>query len=275
MASQTSAAEAGLHQAEGDLSQAQAQAAAVTSTYDKLAEAAKTPGAVAGNELIQAQKQKEAADALIASRKGAVKAAEDHLKATAEMQAYLRIVAPFDGIITDRLVHPGMMVSIGGQSPLLKLQQISHLRLIVPVPESYVASVARGKSVTFHVPARPSKTFAGTIARIPHALDPQSRSMMVELDVPNSDGVLAPGMYPTVEWPVASGSDLFLVPTTSVVTTTKRTFVITSQNGNAHWVDVKKGLTSGEQVLVSGDLRVGQSVVKRATDEMRDGHPLR
>lgn len=275
MSSQTNAAKATLHQAEADLSQAQAQAAGAASTYDKLAEAAKTPGAVAGNELIQAQKQKEAADALVASRNAAVKTAEDQLKAAGDMQSYLRVSAPFDGIITDRIVHPGMMVSSGGQSPLLKLQQVSHLRLVVPVPESYVGSIAHGKIVTFHVPASPGKSFTGRIARIPKALDPQSRSMMVELDVSNRDGALAPGMYPAVDWPVSSGEDLLFVPTTSVVTTTERTFVITSDRGHAHWVDVKKGVISGEQVSVRGDIHAGQFVVKRASDEMHEGQPLR
>ena len=275
MTSQTGGAQAALHQAEGDLSQAQAQAAASASTYDKLTEAAKTPGAVAGNELVQAEKQKEAADALVASRKAAVRTAADRLKATADMQGYLRVTAPFDGVITDRMVHPGTMVSAGGSSPLLRLQQVSRLRLVVPVPETYVGTVARGKSVTFHVPARPGKNFTGTIARIPQALDPKSRSMMVELDVLNRDGSLAPGMYPTVEWLVASGDNLLFVPTTSVVTTTERTFVITPQNGRAHWVDVKKGPVSGELISVRGDLHSGQLVVKRATDEFREGLPLR
>jgi membrane fusion protein, multidrug efflux system len=275
MDSQTSAAEATLHQAEGDLSQAQAQAAAAGSTYERMVEAAKTPGAIAGNELVQQQKQKDAADSLVESRKAAIKAATDRLKATTDMQGYLRVVAPFDGIITDRLVHPGMMVNSGGLPPLLKLQQVSHLRLVVPVPETYFGSVARGKTVTFHVPAQPGKSFSGIIARIPHALDPQSRSMMVELDVNNADGSLAPGMYPKVDWPVSSSEDLLFVPATSVVTTTERTFVITSNKGRAHWVDVTKGLPSGEQVSVRGDLHPGQIVVKRATDELREGQPLR
>jgi RND family efflux transporter MFP subunit len=275
MGSQTSAVEAALHQAEGDLSQSQAQAAAVASTYERLAEAAKTPGAVAGNELIQVQKQKEAADALVESRKAAVKTAADRFKAAGDMQAYLSVLAPFDGIITDRFVHPGMMVNSGGQPPLLKLQQVSHLRLVVPVPETYSGAVTLGKAVTFHAPALPGKKFTGTIARVPHALDPQSRSMMVELDVANTGGVLAPGMYPTVDWPVASSEDLLFVPATSVVTTTQRTFVITSQNGRAHWIDVKKGAASGEQIAVRGDLHAGELIVKRATDELREGQSLR
>ena len=271
MNSQTSAAEAALHQAEADLAQAQAQAAAVASTYARLDEAAKTPGAVAGNELIQAQKQKDAADALVESRKAAVKTASDRLSASKDMQSYLRVVAPFDGVITDRFVHPGMMVDANGHQPLLKLQQVSHLRLVVPVPEAYVDSVERGKAVSFHIPAAPGKNFTGTIARIPHALDQQSRTMMVELDVANREGSLAPGMYPTVDWPVASSGKAMFVPATSVVTTTERVFVITSVNGHAHWVDVRKGPASGEEVSISGPLQPGELVVRRANDEIREG----
>jgi membrane fusion protein, multidrug efflux system len=275
MESQTSAAEAALEQAGADESQAEAQAAATSATFERIQEAARTPGAVAGNELIQAQKQKEASDAVVLSRRATVRTASDHLREAKEMQGYLRVVAPFDGIITDRFVHPGMMVDANGHQPLLKLQQISHLRLIVPVPETYVGMIERGKSVPFHVPARPGRIYVGTIARAANALDPQNRTMMVELDVLNRNGSLAPGMYPTVDWPVASGTDLLFVPATSVVTTTERTFVITSQNGKAHWVDVRKGQTSGEMIAVRGPLVPGQFVVRRATDEIREGNVLR
>jgi membrane fusion protein (multidrug efflux system) len=275
MGSQTSASEANLHQAEADVAQAKAAAAATASTYERLLEAGKTPGAVAGNELIQAQKEKEAAEAVVQAREASVKAASGQLSSTKEMQAYLRVTAPFDGIITERLVHPGMMVAAGSHQSLLQLQQTSHLRLIVPIPETYVGNLTRGKQVAFHVPAHPGKNYSGTIARIPESLDAQSRSMMVELDVLNGDGSLAPGMYPTVDWPVSSGDTLLFVPNSSVVTTTERTFVITSINGRAHWVNVRKGPASGEQIAVRGDLNAGQSVVKQATDEIREGTPLR
>ncbi|WP_281175967.1 efflux RND transporter periplasmic adaptor subunit [Edaphobacter aggregans] len=275
MSSQTSASEAALHQAEADAAQAKATDAAAASTYERMLEASKTPGAVAGNELIQAQKQKEAADAAATSREAAVKAAASQLNSTKEMQAYLRVAAPFDGVITERLVHPGMMVSSGNQQPLLRLQQTSHLRLVVPVPETYAGNVPRGKKVSFHVPASPGKNYSGTIARSPNSLDPQSRSMMVELDVQNSDGSLSPGMYPTVDWPVSSGDNQLFVPATSVVTTTERTFVITSVNGRAHWVNVRKGTASGELVAVRGDLKADDAVVKQATDEIREGSSLR
>jgi RND family efflux transporter MFP subunit len=203
-----------------------------------------------------------------------VKSAGSQLTSTKEMQGYLRVTAPFDGIITERLVHPGMLVAAGSHQALLRLQQISHLRLVVPVPESYSGNIARGKQVTFHVPAHPGKSYTGTVARIPNSLDPQSRAMMVELDVTNADGALSPGMYPTVDWPVASGDDLLFVPATSVVTTTERTFVIAARNGHAHWVDVRKGPVSGDQVSVRGELKAGDAVVKQATDEIREGVAL-
>jgi len=275
MNSQTSASEATLGQAEAEVAQAKAAAAAAASTYERLLEATKTPGAVAGNELIQAQKQKEASEAAVQARQASAKAASSQLRSTKEMQAYLHVTAPFDGIITERYVHPGMMVASGSHQALLRLQQISHLRLVVPVPEMYVGNLTRGKQVTFHVPAHPGKNYSGTIARIPESLDTQSRAMMVELDVFNRDGVLSPGMYPTVDWPVSSGDNLLFVPSSSVVTTTERTFVITSVNGRARWVNVHKGAASGEQIAIHGDLNAGQLVVKQATDEIREGTPLR
>jgi len=271
--SQTSASEANLHQAEADLTQAEAQAAAAESTSARMQEAAKTPGAVADNEVLQVQKQRDAAVALVESRKAAVRSAKERLQASRAMESYLHVTAPFDGMITDRFVNPGMLID-GGHTPLLKLQQVDHLRLIVPVPETYTGSIARGMSASFHVPARPGRNYTAKVARIPNALDPKSRSMMVELDVYNKDNTLAPGMYPTVDWPVSAGENLLFVPGTSVVTTTERTFVIASINGKAHWIDVRKGPAVGDAISVRGPIAAGQEVVKRATDEIREGTPL-
>ncbi len=271
--SQTAASEANLHQAEAEAAQAEAQSAAAESTSAKLQEAAKTPGAVAGNELLQAEKQRDAARALVDSRNAAVKTARERLQMSQAMESYLRVTAPFDGVITDRFVNPGMLID-GGHTPLLKLQQVNHLRLIVPIPETYTGSVVKGMSAVFHVPARPGRSYTAKVARIPNALDQQNRAMMVELDVYNQDGSLAPGMYPTVDWPVGAGENLLFVPATSVVTTTERTFVIASINGHAHWVDVRKGPAVGEQVSVRGQIAVGQEVVKVASDEIREGTPL-
>jgi membrane fusion protein, multidrug efflux system len=158
--------------------------------------------------------------------------------------------------------------------PLLKLQQVSHLRLTVPVPETYVGHIVRGVSVPFHIAAQPGKNYAAKISRIASALDPQNRTMMVELDAYNKDDTLAPGMYATVDWPVSSAQPLLVVPTTSVVTTTEKTFVITSLNGKAHWVNVRKGPVFGDEIAVRGEVKQGERVVKRASDEIREGTPI-
>src|SRR5580693_6510276 len=99
-------------------------------------------------------------------------------------------------------------------------------------------------------------------------------SMAIELDVMNRDGALAPGMYPTVKWPVRRARPSLFVPKTSVITTTERTFVIRNQSGQAEWVDVKRGVTEGELVEVIGNLKPGDSVLHHATDEIRDGMPI-
>jgi membrane fusion protein (multidrug efflux system) len=260
--------------AESDRLQAEAQLAGAQSTYDGLRKAAETPGAVAGNELVQAQKQVEAAKAVVRAREDASRTAEAAVRAQKDMQAYLKITAPFDGVVTDRFVHPGALVGTGAEAVLLVIQQVSRLRLVVPVPEEDVGGMVRGASVPFRVTAYPERVYNGTVARVAHALDPKTRTMPVELDVVNRDGTLAPGMFPSVKWPVRRAHPALFVPKTSVVTTTERTFVIRDKGGRAEWVDVKKGAADGDLVEVSGALQPGDKVVRRGTDELREGMPV-
>ncbi len=274
MKAQIASAEYKVQAAESDRIQAEAQLAAAESTYDRLKKASETPGAVAGNELIQAQKQVDAAQALVRSRQDASRAAEATVRAQKELEAYLQITAPFDGVVTERLVHPGALVGPGADPVLLVLQQVSRLRLVVAVPEENVGGIARGAVVPFRVPAYAERGFSGTVARIAHALDPKTRTMAVELDVVNPDGALSPGMYPSVTWPVRRSRPALFVPKASVVTTTERTFVIRNRNGRAEWVDVKKGAADGDLVEVTGELHAGDMVVRRGTDEIREGAAL-
>ena len=274
MKSQIAEGESKVQASEAERLQAEAQLAAARSTYDRLKEAAETPGAIAGNELIQAEKQVDAAKALLNSRQQATKAAEAAVRSQEDLLSYLKISAPFEGIVTERMVHPGALVGPGNDIALLTIEQVSHLRLVVPVPEEDVSGIVRGAAVPFQVPAWPQRIFSGAVARISHSLDPKTRTMAVELDVMNRDGSLAPGMFPTVKWPVRSSRPALFVPKTSVVTTTERTFVIRDRNGQAEWVDVRKGVADGDLVEVMGNLSAGDSVVRRATDEIRDGTPI-
>jgi membrane fusion protein, multidrug efflux system len=274
MNAQIAGAESKVQAAEADRLQAEAQLAAAQSTYERLKKAAETPGAIAGNELVLAEKQVEAAKALLNSRQQASKAAEAAVRSLRDLLSYLKISAPFEGVVTERMVHPGALVGPGNDIALLVIQQISRLRLVVPVPEQDVSGIVSGATVSFQVPAWPERNYSGTLARISRTLDPKTRTMAVELDVVNRDGSLAPGMYPTVRWPVRRARPALFVPNTSVVTTTERTFVVRSRNGQAEWIDVKKGARDGDFVEVIGDLKAGDLVVRRATDEIREGTSL-
>ena len=274
MKAQLAEAESKVHAAESERLQAEAQRRAAQSTSDRLKKAAETPGAISGNELVQAEEQVKAADATVEAKRQATRAAQDAVKAQQDLQSYLRITAPFSGVVTDRLVHPGALVGPGADPVLLVIQQMAHLRLVVAVPEEKVGAIAKGARVEFHVPAYAQRKYAGTVARIAHALDEKTRTMAVELDVFNKDGSLSPGMYSTVAWPVKSHGESLLVPRTSVVTTTERTFVIKVKEGRAQWVDVKKGSLEGDQLVVFGDLHPGDMVVRGATDEIREGAPI-
>jgi membrane fusion protein (multidrug efflux system) len=267
-------AESNVRTAAADALQAQAQLAATQSTYDRLKKAAETQGAIAGNELVLAEKQVEAAQAQVNSKQQASRTAEATVQTQKELQSYLRITAPFDGMVTDRLVHPGALVGPGVDPVLLVIQQISQLRLVVAVPEEDVGSIVNGAKVEFRVPAYPERAYSGTVARPAHALDQKTRTMSVELDVVNRDGSLSPGMYPAVKWPIRRARPAMFVPRTSVVTTTERTFVVRNHNGSAEWVDVRKGTVEGDLVEVAGNLKPGDMVVRRATDEIREGTAL-
>ena len=271
MEARVAQAEAQVTAAQSEQAQAIAQLSAIESNYEKLQDAAKTPGAVAENDLIQAKQQQDAAQALVQSRQRTVESLKSNLRSQRDLVAYLRVTAPFDGVITKRYVHPGALVGPGSDVALLQLDQVSRLRLAVAVPEAEVGSIAKGLTVHFKVPAHPDRTFSGVIARPAGALDMKTRTMPVELDVRNAEGLLAPGMYPSVLWPIQRSKPSLLVPATSVVTTTERVFVIRDEDGRAKWVDVREGPTVGNLVEVDGRLKAGDEVVERATDEIREG----
>jgi membrane fusion protein (multidrug efflux system) len=272
---QIAEAEAKVQAAQAELVQSQAQLEALRATYDRLKKASETPGAVAGNELIQADKQIAATQALMHAREQAIQSAQASLRAQQDLAAYLTLTAPFDGVVTERLVHPGALVGPNSDAALLTIQQVVQLRLVVPVPEENVGAIADNATVSFTVPAYADRSFSGKIARRANVLDPRTRSMPVELDVVNRDGALAPGMYASVKWPVHRARPALMVPRTSIVTTTERTFVIRDRNGNAEWVDVKPGSAQGDLVEIIGSLKAGDKVVRRGTDEIRPGAALR
>jgi membrane fusion protein, multidrug efflux system len=234
-------------------------------TYGRLASAASTPGVVAPNDLEIAKRTVEADRAKV--------------KSLRDMEGYLTIQAPFDGVITERNAHPGALVGPTGgpmgNLPIVRLEDTLHLRLIVPVPETYVGGIAQDQIVKFTVPSYPGETFSGKITRIARTVDMKTRTMPVELDVDNPSGRLAPGMFPETEWPVRRTELTLFVPIQAVVTTTEFTFVIRVQRETVAWVKVQKGQSVGNLIEVFGDLRAGDYVAARGTDELRPGVRVR
>jgi len=276
VAAQRAEAQSKLQVAEAQRAEAEAKLASDQSTYDRLKNASATPGVVAGNDLEIAQKGTEADRARLEALRQSAEAAKSALKSVTEIEEYLQVRAPFDGIVTERNVHPGSLVgpatsSSGAAMPMLRVEKTARLRLVVPVPEKYATGINVGSKVEFSVAAFPSQTFAGTIARVAHSVDVKTRTMPVELDVNNSDGRLSSGMFPEVLWPVRRSEPTLFVPTSAVARTTEATFVIRIRGGNTEWVNVQTGELDGKSIEVYGGLHEGDEVAVLGTDELRAG----
>jgi RND family efflux transporter MFP subunit len=271
--------ESKLQAAEAQVAAARSRADADASTYDKLKAASATPGVVAGNDLVIAEKAVEGDQNQIKAAEQTTAAARQALQAVTQMEGYLRVTAPFAGIITERNVHPGALVGPDSgavaATPMLRLVQNDRLRLVVPVPEAYVAGITDGSTITFTVQAYPGRMFSGRVARIAHQIDVKTRTMAVELDVMNAKGDLVPGTFCQIQWPVHRPEPSLFVPANSIASTTDRTFVIRVRDGKTEWVDVRTGLSAGPLTEVFGDLRPGDAIALRGTDEVRPGTEVR
>lgn len=254
--------------------EAEARLAAAQVTLERLKTAAETAGAVSGQEITLAEKAVDAARQVVTGIERSIVALQAAVKAQEDLKAYLEVTAPFDGAITERYQHPGALAG-PGKGPIVRLEQLGRLRLVVAVPEPDIAGLIPGARVAFTVPAYPGQTFTGTVARAARVLDAKTRTMPVELDVANPGGRLAPGMYPEAQWPVRKGTIALLVPATAVATTTERSFVIRLEEGKARYVAVKKGAAHGELVEILGAVKEGDTLVRRASDELREGTALR
>jgi membrane fusion protein (multidrug efflux system) len=270
---QRSQAEANLQTAQSHLAAAQAKLLSDQSTYEHLSAAAKTPGVVAGNDLLGAEQTTVADRAQVEAAQHGQLAAKEALRSVTQLESYLEIRAPFEGVVTERNLHPGALVgpSSGqaGALPILRIADIGRLRLIVPVPEQYVSAVREGASVAFTVPAYPGQLFHAPVARISHDIERNTRTMAVELDVRNSQ--ITPGTFANVQWPVQRDYRTLFLPAAAITTNLQRTIVIRIRDGKVEWVDVKTGAADNGKTEVFGDLQEGDQVVVPASDELAPG----
>ena len=278
LVAQRAQAESALRAAEAQLTTAQAKLASDNGTYLHLVSAAKTPGVVAENDVMVASQTASADQGQVHSAENNVAAARDALRSLTQLESYLNIYAPFDGVVTTRNLHPGALVGpASGQSgamPIVQIIDTTHLRLVVPVPEAYVGAMQVGQPVAFTVPAHPGETFRAPIARISHDVEQNTRTMPGELDVRSIDGRLSPGSYSSVKWPVHRAAPTMFVPVSAVTNDQQRSFVERVRDGKAEWVDVVTGLSVGANIEVFGDLKPGDEVIRNATDAIRPGQQV-
>jgi membrane fusion protein, multidrug efflux system len=234
--------------------------------YERLKEAAATRGAVSPMQLQTAAAKAEADSAISNAEK-------DNWQMQQTMFSYLRVNAPFTGVITVRNVHPGALVSAESKdaAPMLVLKEVDHLRLQVDIPENIAADLRQNDTLSFYLTSFPGKKMMGSITRISMNISAQFRTERVELDVYNPLGKLAPGMYAHVLFESKGNSNAFAVPRSAVVTSTERKYVFLVKNGQTLKVDVSTGNQSPTLTEVFGNLNQGDTVIAVANDEIKEG----
>jgi len=234
--------------------------------YERLFQAARTAGAIAPLSLATAKSKMQSDSTLCNAEK-----ANWQIQQT--MLAYLKVSAPFDGIITERNVHPGALVSASDKlvKPMLDLKEEDRLRLQVDVPESIAINLNNNDTVSFFLSALPGKKMTAHVARKSSSVNVQYRSERIEMDVINKDGKLSPGMYATVLLHVKGNAGALTVPRTAVITSTERKYVIAIRDGKACKIDVATGNESTDKVEITGLLKVGEKIMLHPNDEIKDG----
>ena len=238
--------------------------------YERLLSASKTPGAISPMDLATDKAKKDADSSLSNAEKA-------NWQQQQTMMDYLRVTAPFTGVITQRNVHPGALVSAEGKDnkPMLELKEVDHLRLQVDIPESVAGSLNTNDTVAFFLTSFPGQRMTGRIARISMNINLQYRSERVELDVYNKQGILAPGMYADVLFDSKGDPNAIAVPKSAVITSTERKYVIVVRDGKTAKVNVTTGNENSNLIEIVGAVQPGEEVVANPNDEIKEGITLK
>lgn len=253
-------------QAESSIQAAKAKWTSSKDNYDRLFRASQSPspGIVAPVDLENSRNQMLADSA-------SYEAVRQQAKVYKEVSGYLYITAPFDGVITARKADPGALV--GANAMLLTVQNNGTLRLRVAVPEMYVAAVGKAHNIMFSVDAYPEQRFSGVLTRKTETIDPVTRTELWEFGVKNSNHLLKAGAFAEVKISMERGGPSFMIPSAAIATTLERKFVIKVTDRKADWVDVRQGMTTDSGVEIFGNLKAGDTILVKATDERKPGTP--
>lgn len=279
-----------IRRAQGDVERAKSAHAAAHAMYERLKQASQQrAGLVAQQEIDDTQAKDLEGEAQVSSATAALSAAEQALavaeanqKQYSALSDYTRIVAPFAGVITVRYADTGSLISAGTASstqstPVVRLAEVSKLRLVLPIPESIAAEIHLGDAVRVHVQAL-HEDIVGKVSRFASALDMQTRTMETEIDFENKDGKLMPGMYAETVLELAQRKDTLVVPLEAVVQNNGDATVLTVNSRNLveerhvklglqgkSRVEVLSGLVDNDRVIVGNrsQFRAGEKVVPK------------
>jgi RND family efflux transporter MFP subunit len=204
-----------------------------------------------------------------------ITAAEANLGRLTEMQGFLKVRAPFAGVITLRNVDTGALVA-DGTTLLFRIAQTDRLRTYVNVPQADSTSIRVGQPAQLKIPDLPSKTFKGTVTRTANALDPATRTLLAEVQVPNEGGLLLPGMYSEVNFTTPRMEPPLMIRADALVVRGDGPHVaVVGDDGVVHFQTVQVGRDYGDQLEILGGLKKGQHVVISPGDVVREGAKVR
>jgi len=246
------------------LQAAKARLAVSTDRYDRLYKAsnAASAGIVAPVDLVNSRHQ-------LLADSATYEALRQQSKAYKEVSGYLYITAPFDGVIIARKADPGALVN--ANTLLLTLQDNHLLRLRVAVPELYSSAANGNRSLLFSVAAYPEQRFTGLLTRKTETIDPATRTELWEFAVDNSQHLLKAGTFVNARLGLGRNAPSFVLPASAIATTLERKFVIRVRDGKAEYADVRQGLTTDAGVEVFGNLKAGDTLLVKSTDERKPG----
>jgi RND family efflux transporter MFP subunit len=214
----------------------------------------------------------------------AVMADEADVRRLSALQQFSYIVAPFSGVVTSRSLDVGQYVSAASAGPatsgigrgLYTLAQIDTVRLLVNVPQSVSSAIVVGQHAAVSVAERPGRTFTGTVSRTSEALDPASRTLLVEVRILNTDGALVPGLYADVHFQVDRSAAPLLVTANALVTRSDGPQVVEVRaDSTAHFAPIRLGRDYGSEVELTDGVTEGATVVVNPSDDVIEGARLR
>jgi RND family efflux transporter MFP subunit len=248
--------------------QAQENINASRDRYVRLKAASKIPGSISDLDLTNAQAKYQADSALVQSELA-------NLNAVKALQEYLTVKAPFDGIITERNVHPGALTGPSfkmDNKPLLILEDNTKLRLETFIPEAYSGSVDMSdRQVSFSTLSLPGQVFTAPISRSSHSLYDEYRSEAIEADVTNQQGIFKPGMYVEAVLKIKSPVSSMLVPSSCIVTTMEGKYVVALDNGKTKYINIKEGISTNGKTEIFGDIKGDEILLKKPSGEIKEG----